>query len=385
MGDLTGKRIDLTYDGLIKTNDEQPIDGTLKALQDGVGNNLPVQVSTTGVNFTGNVTGDNDTTYDLNTTQDGVNVVLELQPDTGSSIDVNLIPGSGITLTTASNRNVEIAATGGGGGVTYDLTVEGVSGTGNVKWVLTGSDGTIDNVIAVAGDNITLSNNAPGQVTLSANNTTYDYGAAGAAGNINFALSGSDASNDVVTMQAGTNITLTDNGSNTFTIDAAGGGGAAGLVNGTALDSLKQADALTTSPAAAEGPQSIALGNGARAIQPATVAIGDGAESTGIGAAALGQYATASGIYSSAWGRTANAAADGAVAFGQQAQAVHPGAVGMGRQVETLFPDTTHVRELMVVAPDGGIGGNGVILLSPNGTAYKLTVDDAGNIVTNPV
>lgn len=54
-------------------------------------------------------------------------------------------------------------------------------------------------------------------------NTTYDLGAAGAAGNINFALSGSDGSNDVVTMQAGTNITLTDNGSNTFTIDAAGG------------------------------------------------------------------------------------------------------------------------------------------------------------------
>jgi hypothetical protein len=57
------------------------------------------------------------------------------------------------------------------------------------------------------------------------NNTTYDFGAAGAAGNINLALTGSDATNDVVTIQAGTNITLTDNGSNNFTIDAAGGGG----------------------------------------------------------------------------------------------------------------------------------------------------------------
>ena len=118
MGDLTNKQISQTYDGLIKTNDEQPISGTLKTLQDGVGNNLPMQVSTTGVNFTGTVTG---------------------------------IPAS--------------------------------------------------------------------------TDTTYDFGAAGAAGNINFALTGSDASNDIVTMQAGTNITLTDNGSNTFTIDAAGGGG----------------------------------------------------------------------------------------------------------------------------------------------------------------
>ena len=115
MANLQNLQISQTYDGLIKTNDENPVDANLKGLQDGAGNNLPIQVSTTGVNFTGTVTGDN--------------------------------------------------------------------------------------------------------------NTTYDFGAAGAAGNINIALTGSDATNDVVVMQAGTNITLTDNGSNTFTIDAAGGGG----------------------------------------------------------------------------------------------------------------------------------------------------------------
>jgi hypothetical protein len=54
--------------------------------------------------------------------------------------------------------------------------------------------------------------------------TNYDLGAVGVAGNVNIALSGSDGSNDVVEIQAGTNITLTDNGSNSFTIDAAGGG-----------------------------------------------------------------------------------------------------------------------------------------------------------------
>ena len=118
MGDLTNKQISQTYDALIQTGTDNPIDGTLRPLQDGLGNELPIEVSTTGVNFTGTVTG---------------------------------IPAS--------------------------------------------------------------------------TDTTYDFGAAGAAGNINFALSGSDASNDVVTMQAGTNITLTDNGSNNFTIDAAGGGG----------------------------------------------------------------------------------------------------------------------------------------------------------------
>lgn len=115
MSSLINLQISQTFPGLIKTNDEAAIDGTLRTLQDGAGNDLPMEVSTVGVNFTGTVTG------------------------------------------------------------------------------------------------------TP--------NTTYDYGAVGAAGNISMAMTGSDATNDVVVMQAGTNITLTDNGSNTFTIDAAGGGG----------------------------------------------------------------------------------------------------------------------------------------------------------------
>lgn len=57
MADLQNLQISDTYDGLIKTNDEQPINGTLKTLQDGSGNDLPMQVSTAGVNFTGTVAG----------------------------------------------------------------------------------------------------------------------------------------------------------------------------------------------------------------------------------------------------------------------------------------------------------------------------------------
>ena len=125
MASLTNELINQTYDSLIKTIDNLPIDGTHKVLSDGVGTALTMSASTAGINFSG---------------------------------------------------DIDFSA----------ATVTGLPG---------GTD------------------------------TTYDFGAVGAAGNINFALSGSDASNDVVTMQAGTNITLTDNGSNTFTIDAAGGGG----------------------------------------------------------------------------------------------------------------------------------------------------------------
>jgi hypothetical protein len=42
-----------TYPGLIKTGDNAPIDGTLKTLSDGNGNNLPMAVSTTTINLTG--------------------------------------------------------------------------------------------------------------------------------------------------------------------------------------------------------------------------------------------------------------------------------------------------------------------------------------------
>ena len=50
---LTGLTPATTYDALIKVGDNGPIDGTLKTLSDGLGNDLPMQASTAGVNFTG--------------------------------------------------------------------------------------------------------------------------------------------------------------------------------------------------------------------------------------------------------------------------------------------------------------------------------------------
>ena len=45
-----------TYPGLIKTTDNAAISATLKTLSDGNGNDLPMQISTTAVNFTGTLT-----------------------------------------------------------------------------------------------------------------------------------------------------------------------------------------------------------------------------------------------------------------------------------------------------------------------------------------
>ena len=159
----------------------------------------------------------------------------------------------------------------------------------------------------------------------------------------------------------------------------------AGFVNGTGTNSLKQADALTTNAANASQNSAIAIGNGAAATGNESVAIGDFAESTNVGCLAIGQYAAATGLYASAWGRTASAASDGAVAFGQQSTVPFtvPGGVAMGRQVTADLADTTHVRALKIVAPDGGTGGNGITFLSPNGTAGLITLTDLSELAVN--
>ena len=53
---LTGLTPATTYDALIKVGDNGPITGALKVLSDGLGTNLPMEASTTAINFTGTLT-----------------------------------------------------------------------------------------------------------------------------------------------------------------------------------------------------------------------------------------------------------------------------------------------------------------------------------------
>jgi hypothetical protein len=52
---LTGTTPATTYDSLIKVGDNGPIDGTLQRLSDGLGNDLPLLVSTTALTNYGGV------------------------------------------------------------------------------------------------------------------------------------------------------------------------------------------------------------------------------------------------------------------------------------------------------------------------------------------
>ena len=72
--------------------------------------------------------------------------------------------------------------------------------------------------------------------------------------------------------------------------------------------------------------------------------------------------------------------AQSAIAIGRDASATASQAVAIGRNVVAAKAETVTVKKLETLDP-----GEGVIMHSPNGTEYKVTVSDAGAIVVTAV
>ena len=205
------------------------------------------------------------------------------------------------------------------------------------------------------------------------NNTTYTIGSVQDGANADIKLTDNLGNESKATLVAGTNITLSNSG-NDLTISAAGG--SAGMTAGSGSNSVQSA--VTGATGNASASNSIAIGNGASASGgTGAMAYGQDAVASSTHAAAFGQYAEATSSYAISFGRTSVASGDGSVAFGQQTSAAQAGAVAMGRQVTSDTADTTHVRALKIVAPDGGTGGNGITMLSPDGTAGVITLTNS--------
>ena len=178
-------------------------------------------------------------------------------------------------------------------------------------------------------------------------------------------------------------------GSNPFRSVAVGPYAVAGLgTDAVAVGNKAQAAATAVNPqGTAVGAESNANGAGAvavgyradAAVSGATAVGGQSVSSTN--AIAVGREANA-GSNGVALGRLAKTNTNGGVAVGNNAQANHTGSVALGRDVVTARADS------VAVGPrDIELQGNskGVIMRSPNGTLYKLTVSDAGAVTVTAV
>ena len=197
-----------------------------------------------------------------------------------------------------------------------------------------------------------------------------------------------------------------------------GAGGAAGLVSGTGSSSMKSADSLTGGAPQASGPNDICIGNGgiangtgnsifiggggqasdnsigigngvvsintsialhdsARATGSRCISVGRATDVSGNQAIGIsGEGGTVSGGQAVGVGSGCNISGTNAGGFGYQTAANATGAFAIGNGVNAQIAETVSVKELEVQTVGGGI-----TMYSPNGTAYKVTVSDAGALV----
>jgi hypothetical protein len=114
-----------TYPGLIKTGDNTAISGTPKVLSDGNGNNLPMEVSTTGVNLTGSPTV--NSVAIANTTQ-----VAAKQDTLVSGTNIKTINGA--SLLGSGNIPVVTSPSGVAGAIQFSNGSAFASDAANLFW-----------------------------------------------------------------------------------------------------------------------------------------------------------------------------------------------------------------------------------------------------------
>lgn len=114
-----------TYPGLIKTGDNTAISGTPKVLSDGNGNNLPMEVSTTGVNLTGSPTV--NAVAIANTTQ-----VAAKQDTLVSGTNIKTINGT--SLLGSGNIPVVTSPSGVSGAIQFSNGSAFASDASNLFW-----------------------------------------------------------------------------------------------------------------------------------------------------------------------------------------------------------------------------------------------------------
>ena len=161
-----------------------------------------------------------DTTYTHSSAQAGSDAVIRLT-DGVTNQDVTLVAGNSISLTDDGSNNITIAATGGAANTEYDLASS--QNGSNVDVTLTGTDATTDTVSLIAGTNVTLTDDGSNNITIdSSPAVTYDLVGTYNASDTILTLQGSDATSDTFTLHAGSGISFGQdavNGITTISLD----------------------------------------------------------------------------------------------------------------------------------------------------------------------
>ena len=395
MATLTNQQINLTYPGLIKLDDNAAIDPTiLKQLTDGAGNNLPISVSQAQITFETGSTVDftgvtvnglppsENTTYDLDTIFENDKINPRLFGSDGSTDQFYISAGSGITLADVGGGEFSISASGGSdpglvsGGQTNSMksasTLTAITAeTKGEGDIVLGQNAAVENTAATddrpyGGKSVVIGEDAKVLKTTDYSFVTEYFGG--------------------IAIGRGTEAKLTSNndlpiaiGTYSEAID-----GAIAIGGGTATNHTTANDkgiAIGWLAKETGGGSGVVIGAGANSSSYHGVAIGDGAQAnggsfgnSGIGMGYQARANTADSIVIANAVTISDAASTGCIAIGNDTSVgAVANAVALGQGVTANRADTVTVKELETETVGGGI-----VMYSPNGTGYKLTVSDAG-------
>ena len=148
----------------------------------------------------------------------------------------------GSTLEISGSSGVNVVLSGSGGSSIFSVTNTDRGSSQNIYKNFSADTGgtataSVNNdTLEIAGGTNIETNRNGNTITINATggntDTTYNYASAQSTNDVDLILTGSDASTNTVKLVAGSNVTLTDNGSNQVTIAAATGTGVGG--SGTA-------------------------------------------------------------------------------------------------------------------------------------------------------
>ena len=379
MAQLTGNAINGSYQGLLKTSNNGAVGATVQAVTDGLGNAINLEIGTNNINFpAGNVdftgatvTGlpaDTDTTYDLASAQDGVNVDITLTGSDATVDTVQLTAGTNITLTEAAG-SITIDAAGGGGAAGL---ITGGTGAGSMK-----NDAALVTTapVTLGINDLALGNNTT--LTSSTTNVYYTGGnvAIGEDINLNKIVDYSFLPKSAPSVGIGSDI------------QAIMGSAKSVVAIGYKVDTgIASADAVAIGSSLTTYGDVIAIGRGnvtigqAVAMGSAMGTMSSGYGNIGIGGAvyargggfgrgsvAIGNYAKADGGDSVAYGPNANANTAGSIAIGSYAQvpASTSSAIVIGKDssIQTASQDCILIGNNTALGADGA---NGSVIIGSN-------------------